>query len=89
MLFYNGVPGKFEEPAFSTGTKAMINVVRALGQQNVAVYVGGGEGRLAFTRYGNLEDVTHAFTAGGTVLKAISGQPLPFLNSLRAVAERS
>jgi phosphoglycerate kinase len=87
ILYYNGVPGKFEDPAFTNGTKAVIKMITDLRHRNVRVYVGGGEGRLALKKYGQLADVTHAFTAGGTVLKAISGQPMPLLNSLRLVAE--
>jgi 3-phosphoglycerate kinase len=48
--------------------------------------VGGGEGRTALERYGSLGDVTHAFTAGGTILKALADRPLPFLEALAAQA---
>jgi 3-phosphoglycerate kinase len=37
---------------------------------------------MALQTYGALEDVTHAFTAGGTLLKALSGAPLPFLQAM-------
>jgi phosphoglycerate kinase len=84
--FHNGVMGKFEVRTFSAGTEAMIHTLKKLQGAGIAVYVGGGEGRTALERYGSLGDVTHAFTAGGTILKALADRPLPFLEALAAQA---
>ena len=46
------------------------------------VYVGGGEGGTALGRYGQPDWVTHCFTAGGTILKALGSEPIPFLKAL-------
>ena len=80
--FHNGVLGKFEDRTFAGGTEAMIGTLKKLQAAGVAVYVGGGEGRAALERYGKLSDVTHAFTAGGTILKCLADQPLPFIEAL-------
>jgi phosphoglycerate kinase len=91
-LYFNGVPGRFEDPRFSSGTEALVGLIRDLRTAGVKAYVGGGEGRRALLQYGTLSDVEHAFTAGGTVLKAVTGRPLPFLTALeeqRALAERN
>jgi phosphoglycerate kinase len=82
VAFHNGVLGKFEEKAFAGGTEAMVGTLRRLQAAGVAVYVGGGEGRAALERHGKLSDVTHAFTAGGTILKCLADQPLPFIEAL-------
>ena len=82
VAFHNGVMGKFEDKTFAGGTEAMIQTLRRLQTAGVAVYVGGGEGRAALERYGKLSDVTHAFTAGGTILKCLADQPLPFVEAL-------
>jgi 3-phosphoglycerate kinase len=82
VAFHNGVLGKFEEKAFSGGTEAMVGTLKRLQGAGVSVYVGGGEGRTALERYGRLSDVTHAFTAGGTILKCLADRPLPFLEAL-------
>ena len=82
--FHNGVLGKFEDRTFAGGTEAMIGTLKRLQAAGVAVYVGGGEGRAALERYGRLGDVTHAFTAGGTILKCLADQPLPFIEALAA-----
>ena len=82
VAFHNGVLGRFEEKAYAGGTEAMIGSLKRLEAAGVAVYVGGGEGRGALERYGKLSDVTHAFTAGGTILKCLADQPLPFVEAL-------
>jgi phosphoglycerate kinase len=82
VAFHNGVLGKFEEKSFAGGTEAMIGTLKRLQAAGVAVYVGGGEGRAALERHGKLSDVTHAFTAGGTILKCLADQPLPFIEAL-------
>ena len=80
--FHNGVLGKFEEKAFAGGTEAMVATLKRLQSAGISVYVGGGEGRASLERYGRLGDVTHAFTAGGTILKCLADQPLPFIEAL-------
>jgi phosphoglycerate kinase len=84
--FHNGVMGQFENSTFAAGTEAIVATLKALHEAGVAVYVGGGEGRAALERFGSLDDVTHAFTAGGTVLKCLADRPLPFLEALAAHA---
>ena len=86
VAFHNGVMGQFENAAFSGGTEAIVATLRALQEEGAAVYVGGGEGRAALERFGSLGDVTHAFTAGGTILKCLADRPLPFLEALAAQA---
>lgn len=84
--FHNGVMGQFENSTFAAGTDAIVATLKGLKEAGVAVYVGGGEGRAALERFGSLDDVTHAFTAGGTVLKVLADRPLPFLEALAAQA---
>jgi 3-phosphoglycerate kinase len=78
--------GRFEDRTFAAGTEAMIRTLKRLQAAGVAVYVGGGEGRAALERWGTLGDVTHAFTAGGTILKCLADRSLPFLEALAAQA---
>jgi phosphoglycerate kinase len=49
----------------------------------IEVYIGGGEGGEALTRYGQPDDCTHCFTAGGTVLNALGNEPVPYLVALK------
>ncbi|MEX0677294.1 MAG: phosphoglycerate kinase [Pirellulales bacterium] len=84
--FYNGVFGKFEDPRFAEGTKRFMRQLKRLKDANVEVYVGGGEGGEALAQYGHPDDVTHVFTAGGTVLNALGSEPVPYLVALSMAA---
>jgi phosphoglycerate kinase len=88
VAFHNGVFGMFEDPRFEQGTKRFIPQLKRMTDNGVEVYVGGGEGGAALEKYGEPRWVTHVFTAGGTVLNALGGEPVPFLVALRAAAER-
>jgi phosphoglycerate kinase len=89
VAFYNGVFGKFEDPRFEGGTRRFIPQLKRMTDNNIEVYVGGGEGGAALEKYGETKWVTHVFTAGGTVLNALGGEPVPFLVALRAAAEKT
>lgn len=82
VVFYNGVFGKFEEERFSNGTKAAVHLLGQMTAAGLRTYVGGGEGRLALLRHGSVSDVTHAFTAGGTVLKCLSDRPIGYMKAM-------
>jgi phosphoglycerate kinase len=81
-MFYNGVFGKFEDPRYESGTRDFISHLKTITQAGILTYVGGGEGRLALLKYGSVADVTHAFTAGGTILKSLSDKHIHFLKTM-------
>ncbi len=87
VAFHNGVFGKFEEEQFSHGTRHFVGQLKRLKENGVEVYVGGGEGGTALERFGQPDWVTHVFTAGGTVLNALGGEPVPYLVALRMAAQ--
>jgi phosphoglycerate kinase len=89
VAFHNGVFGKFEDPRFEEGTRRFIPQLKRMTENGVEVYVGGGEGGAALEKYGEPSWATHVFTAGGTVLNALGGQPVPFLVALRMAAQKS
>jgi phosphoglycerate kinase len=89
VAFHNGVFGMFEDPRFEEGTRRFIPQLKRMTDNGVEVYVGGGEGGTALEKYGKPAWVTHVFTAGGTVLNALGGQPVPFLVALRTAAKKS
>jgi phosphoglycerate kinase len=89
VAFYNGVFGMFEDPRFEGGTRRFIPQLKRMTDNNIEVYVGGGEGGAALEKYGESKWATHVFTAGGTVLNALGGEPVPFLVALRAAAEKT
>ena len=86
VAFYNGVFGKFEEERFAGGTRRFVQQLGVLEDAGVDVYVGGGEGGKAVTKYLGEDKITHLFTAGGTVLNALGSEPVPYLVALRMAA---
>lgn len=82
VMFHNGVLGKFEDRKFEEGTREFMSLLKGMTQAGIGTYVGGGEGRLALEKYGDLADVTHAFTAGGTILKSLSDRHIAFLKAM-------
>lgn len=88
VAFYNGVFGMFEDPRFEGGTRRFIPQLKRMTDNGVEVYVGGGEGGAALEKFGQVNWVTHVFTAGGTVLNALGVEPVPFMVALRMAAER-
>lgn len=89
VAFYNGVFGMFEDPRFEGGTRRFIPQIKRMTDNGVEVYVGGGEGGAALEKYGEAHWATHVFTAGGTVLNALGGEPVPYMVALRAAAAKS
>jgi phosphoglycerate kinase len=88
VVFHNGVFGKFEEDQFSVGTRRFIEQLKRMTEVGLLVYVGGGEGGAALHKYGDESWVTHCFTAGGTILKALGTEPIPYIKALYMAAER-
>ncbi len=88
VAFHNGVFGMFEDPRFESGTARFIAQLQRMTKAGVEVYVGGGEGGKALEKYGQPDWVTHVFTAGGTVLNALGGEPVPYLAALRNAEHR-
>jgi phosphoglycerate kinase len=82
VVFHNGVFGMFEDPRFEEGTRRFIAQLKRMNEAGAEVYIGGGEGGTALERYGQPGDVTHCFTAGGTVLNALGSEPVPYLVAL-------
>ena len=79
----------FEDARFAKGTRRFMAELKRLKQAGVEVYVGGGEGGAALEKYGSPDNVTHVFTAGGTVLAALGDEPVPYLVALWMAARRS
>ena len=86
VAFHNGVFGKFEEEQFAHGTRKFMDQLKKMTEAGLLVYVGGGEGGAALHKYGDESWVTHCFTAGGTILKALGTEPIPYIKALYMAA---
>lgn len=88
VAFHNGVFGLFEKEEFSQGTRKFMEQLKRMTAAGLEVYVGGGEGGTALHRYGDDSWVTHCFTAGGTILKALGTEPIPYIKALYMASQR-
>ncbi|MBS0263851.1 MAG: phosphoglycerate kinase [Planctomycetes bacterium] len=86
VVFHNGVFGMFEKEEFAKATKQFMDQLKKMTEAGLLVYVGGGEGGAALHRYGDESWVTHCFTAGGTILKALGTDPIPYIKALYLAA---
>lgn len=87
VVFHNGVFGKFEEDQFAVATRKFMDQLKKMTVAGLLVYVGGGEGGAALHKYGDESWVTHCFTAGGTILKALGTEPIPYIKALYLAAK--
>lgn len=87
-IYYNGALGKFEDERFANGTKAIVSTLKTLTDSGAKTYVGGGDGVYVLNKFGDSSWVTHTFTCGGTILKALSGRVISYLSSLSLFTDK-
>jgi len=75
-LFVNGPPGVYENELFANGTKAIWNAIAAADGYSV---IGGGDTVTAATKYVDLNDISYVCTAGGAMVRYLSGKKLPLM----------
>lgn len=73
---------RYEVPAFSAGTTAMVETVTAATQRGAATCIGGGDSLAAFAQAGPAARVSFASTGGGASLELLEGAPMPGLRAL-------
>lgn len=81
-ILMNGPVGAFENPAFSQGTKAVLNAVVDATKSGATSVIGGGDSVSAAKKFCNVADFTHVSTGGGASLEFIEGKVLPGVAAL-------
>ncbi|MDB9279646.1 phosphoglycerate kinase [Halorubrum ezzemoulense] len=85
-VFVKGALGVFEDERFADGT---VGVLNAIAETDCFSVVGGGDTSRAIEMYGLSEaDFSHVSIAGGAYIRALTGEPLPAVETLEAAAER-
>jgi len=84
-IFVNGPAGMYEQPAAALGTQRLWSAIAAAPGYSV---IGGGDSVAAATRFRTLEGMGHVCTAGGGMVRFLSGQELPVVRALRRAALR-
>lgn len=84
-IFVNGPAGVYESTAGEPGTRRLWEAVAASTGNSV---IGGGDTVASAGRFIDLEDIGFVSTAGGALVRFISGQPLPMLEAMQRAAAR-
>jgi len=84
-LFVNGPPGAYEDTAFEAGTQAILTAIAETSGYSV---IGGGDTVTAATKYVNLDSIDYVCTAGGAMVRYLSGKKLPLIEAMEKAHER-
>ena len=84
-IFVNGPAGVYESAAGEPGTRRLWEAVAASPGKSV---IGGGDTVASAGRFVDLNDIGFVSTAGGALVRFISGQSLPMLEAMQRAAAR-
>ena len=84
-IFVNGPPGVYEQPEFAPGTRA---IWRAVAESPGYSVIGGGDTVTAATKFVDLEDIDYVCTAGGAMVRYLSGIRLPLIEAMEKAYAR-
>jgi phosphoglycerate kinase len=76
-ILWNGPPGVFEFPAFSAGSKALLDANIEAAKNGAVVIVGGGDTATLAAQYEAEASLSHVSTGGGASLELLEGKVLP------------
>lgn len=83
-VFVNGPMGIFEEEITEYGTKM---VWEAMAKTEGYTLIGGGDSVTATEKYGLKDKMSYICTAGGALIRFVSGEELPVVKALRHAAK--
>ncbi len=84
-VFVNGPVGVFEQPETAAGTRAVWEAMAAAPGHTA---LGGGDSIAAMNRFGLSDRFDYVCTAGGGMVRFLSGEELPVVAALKAAAGR-
>lgn len=79
-IFVNGPAGVYENVLFEMGTKSIWN---AIAQSNGYSVIGGGDTVSAASIFINLEKIDYVCTAGGAMVRFLSGVKMPLIEAMK------
>lgn len=78
-LFMNGPAGVYENSIFELGT---MSIAKAISSSNAYSLIGGGDTVTAIGKYTNLDNINYVCTAGGAMVRYLSGVKLPLMEAM-------
>jgi len=84
-LFVNGPAGVYEEPEFEQGTRSIWEAIAAAEGYSV---IGGGDTVTAAAKFVDLDAIDYVCTAGGAMVRYLSGKKLPLIEAMEKAHAR-
>ena len=84
-VFISGPAGFFEKEGYDYGTKALLE---AVSNSMATTIVSGGHLTSALKKFGLAEKITHISTAGGALVRYLTGTKLPMIQALEESAKK-
>jgi phosphoglycerate kinase len=84
-LFVNGPPGVYENEISAWGTE---NLWKAVCEADAFTVVGGGDTVTSFNRFADIAKLDYVSTAGGALIRYLSGLKLPLIEAMKKAYER-
>lgn len=78
-IFVNGPAGIFEDPQWETGTRELWQAIAGAAGYSV---IGGGDTVSAASRFIDTADINYVCTAGGAMVRFLSGKRLPLIQAM-------
>lgn len=78
-IFVNGPAGAYENPLFEQGTREVWNAIASAKGYSV---IGGGDTVSAAQNYIDLANINYVCTAGGAMVRYVSGRKLPLIKAM-------
>ncbi|MBD3307311.1 phosphoglycerate kinase [candidate division KSB3 bacterium] len=78
-LFVNGPPGMYENALFEDGTREVLTAIAAADGYSV---IGGGDSVSATHKYVDPQQIDYICTAGGAMVRFLSGKKLPLIAAM-------
>ncbi|HYE82647.1 MAG TPA: phosphoglycerate kinase [Clostridia bacterium] len=85
-IFVNGPAGVYENKLFEAGTREIWNAIA--GAKGYSV-IGGGDTVSAASRFIKLSDISYVCTAGGAMVRFLSGKKLPLIEAMEKAYEKA
>lgn len=84
-IFVNGPAGVYEETLFELGTMKLWETIAIVDGYSV---IGGGDTVSAAAQYINLDNINYVCTAGGAMVRYLSGKRLPLIEAMEKAYAR-
>ena len=84
-IFANGPAGVYEDERFSKGTE---QIFKAIAKSNAFSIIGGGDTVTSASKFIDLKDISYVCTAGGAMVRFMSGKTLPLISAMQKAYKR-